>query len=276
MRNSTGSMIALAGAAPTCSGCSRSARARLRGPARGAPARCRRARVPRPDAGAPPPADADATAPSKTCLASLRERGVDFMEWPTKGVRTPMRLVGSNLGPLRLVLLERKPGGVMPVMDCELGRALLDAAADLPDGGHPRSVLLGHLRVPHAAPLEEALRARARPRDRRAPVRHGRRPRLRRRARLRAGRGRLARARSGRAASARPSAPRPACCASSPARCASSSAFREIITADDNADHDNHFHIESFPDPLARAKVDPVAPRADERRLTAAVRVTNR
>jgi hypothetical protein len=33
-----------------------------------------------------------------------------------------------------------------------------------------------------------------------------------------------------------------------------SSAFREIITADDNADHANHFHIESFPDPLSRAK----------------------
>ena len=26
-----------------------------------------------------------------------------------------------------------------------------------------------------------------------------------------------------------------------------SSAFKEIITADDNADHDNHFHIEAFP-----------------------------
>ena len=72
-------------------------------------------------------ADSDADAPSKLCLANLRERGVDFMEWPTKGVRTPIRLVGSNLGPLRLVILDRKPGGVMPVMDCELGRALLDA-----------------------------------------------------------------------------------------------------------------------------------------------------
>ena len=79
------------------------------------------------DAGVAAPGD-DANAPSKSCLASLRERGVEFVEWPTKGVRTPLRLVGSALGPLRLVLLDRRPGAVMPTMDCELARALLEAA----------------------------------------------------------------------------------------------------------------------------------------------------
>jgi len=33
-----------------------------------------------------------------------------------------------------------------------------------------------------------------------------------------------------------------------------SSAFREIITADDNSDHENHFHIEAFPDPSRATK----------------------
>src|SRR5450432_1037615 len=106
MRNSTSSMLALAGAAAYVLGLlalgARVACAGApvgRGPEAGAP--------PPADAGSPPPADADATAPSKTCLASLRERGVDFIEWPTKGVRTPVRLVGSNLGPLRLVILDR-------------------------------------------------------------------------------------------------------------------------------------------------------------------------
>jgi len=107
-------------------------------------------------------------------LASLRERGVDFVEWPTKGVRTPVRLSAATSGPLRLVILERKPGGVMPVMDCELGRALLDAAASF-RCRRARPLLLGHLRVPAAPPLEEALRARARPRHRRPPVRDRRR-----------------------------------------------------------------------------------------------------
>src|SRR5262245_53319193 len=86
------------------------------------------------DAGAPPAVDGGAApppegaAPSKTCLAGLRARGAEFVEAPTKGVRTPVRLPGANLGSLRLVMRERRPGGVMPVMDCELARALLDAA----------------------------------------------------------------------------------------------------------------------------------------------------
>ena len=54
-----------------------------------------------PDAGASPPAD-DGVSPNKTCLQNLHERGVDFAEVPTKGVRTSIRLTGANLGPLRL------------------------------------------------------------------------------------------------------------------------------------------------------------------------------
>jgi len=205
------------------------------------------------DAGAsPPPAD-DASAPSKTCLASLRERGVDFMEWPTKGVRTPIRLVGSNLGPLRLVILDRKPGGVMPVMDCELGRALLDAAAvfqmvgvrDLFFSGiyeyrpRRRSKKLSEHAHGLAIDVHQFGTADGRIFDVERDFEQG--------------------------VGEWPGHDQVAC-VGSPERpearilrelaCAlrMSSAFREIITADDNSDHDNHFHIESFPDPLARAK----------------------
>lgn len=208
------------------------------------------ARAAEPDAGAPA---ADATAPDKVCLAALRDRKVDFMEWPTKGVRTPIRLVGSNLGPLRLVILDRKPGGVMPVMDCELGRALLDAAAvfqmvgirDLYFSGmyeyrtRRRSKKLSEHAHGFAIDVHQFGTADGRVFDVERDFEQG----------------------VGEWESRDPVA-----CVGSPEKpegrvlrelaCSlrASSAFREIITADDNSDHDNHFHIESFSDPLSRAK----------------------
>ena len=206
-----------------------------------------------PDAGAaPPPAD-DPSAPNKACLASLRERGVDFVEQPTKGVRTPIRLVGSNLGPLRLVVIDRKAGGVMPVMDCELGRALLDASAVFENAGirdlffsgmyeyRPRrhSKKLSEHAHGLAIDVHEFGTADGRIFDVERDFEQG--------------------------VGEWPARDQVAC-VGSPERpegrllrelaCALrvSSAFREIITADDNADHANHFHIESFPDPLSRAK----------------------
>jgi hypothetical protein len=211
-----------------------------------------RAAAATPDAGAPPAAD-DAVTPNKTCLATLRERGVDFAEAPTKGVRTPIRLAGANLGPLRLVILERKPGGVMPVMDCELGRALLDAAAVFTNAGirdlffsgmyeyRPRrhSKKLSEHAHGLAIDVHQFGTADGRVFDVQRDFEQG---------------------------VGEWSARDQVACVGSPERpearvlrelaCALrvSSAFREIITADDNADHDNHFHLESFPDPLARAK----------------------
>jgi hypothetical protein len=205
-----------------------------------------------PDAGAPAGTD-DANAPNKACLQSLRDKGVDFMEWPTKGVRTPIRLVGSNLGPLRLVILERKPGGVMPVMDCELGRALLDAAGafdlvgvrdlyfsgmyeyrprrhskKLSEHAHGLAIDVHQFGLPDGRVLdverdfEEGVGDWS-SRDQVTCVGSPEKPE-----------GRLL---------------RELACA-----LRVSSAFREIITGDDNADHANHFHIESFPDPLSRTK----------------------
>jgi hypothetical protein len=207
-----------------------------------------------PDAGAAPspPAD-DANAPSKACLQSLRDRGVDFVEQPTKGVRTPIRLVGSNLGPLRLVIIERKPGAVMPVMDCELGRALLDAATVFTDAGirdlffsgiyeyRPRrhSKKLSEHAHGLAIDVHEFGTADGRIFDVERDFEQG--------------------------VGEWPARDQVEC-VGSPERpegrllrelaCALrvSSAFREIITADDDPAHANHFHIESFPDPLSRAK----------------------
>jgi hypothetical protein len=243
MKKSTGPIFALASAAAYVLGLlALGARAACAGaPASGAP-----------DAGASP-AEADANGPSKTCLASLRERGVDFVEWPTKGVRTPVRLVGSNLGPLRLVTLERKPGGVMPVMDCELGRALLDAAVVFQMAGIRDLYFSGIYEYRprrHSKRLSEHAHGLAIDVHQFGTV-DGRVFDVERDFETGVGDW---------------SARDPIACVGSPGHpegrtlrelaCALrvSSAFREIITADDNADHANHFHIESFPDPLSRTK----------------------
>jgi hypothetical protein len=208
--------------------------------------------APSADAGAPPSGD-DAGAPSKTCLASLRERGVEFVEWPTKAVRTPIRLTTGVLGSLRLILRERKPGAPMPTMDCELARALLDAAPtfemvgvrDLFFSGiyeyrtRRRSTKLSE----HAHGLAIDVHQFGTVDGRILDVEHD----------FEQGVGEW------------PSNDQVAC-VGAPERpearvlrtlaCAlhAGSAFREIITADDNADHYNHFHIEAFPDPFTRAR----------------------
>ena len=70
------------------------------------------------------------TRPTRRASQNLHERGVDFVECAHEGrAHAPSGSWAANLGPLRLVILDRRAGGVMPVMDCELGRALLDAAA---------------------------------------------------------------------------------------------------------------------------------------------------
>jgi len=208
--------------------------------------------APAADAGAPPPGD-DGGAPSKTCLTSLRERGVEFVEWPTKAVCTPIRLTTGVLGPLRLILRERKPGAPMPTMDCELARALLDAAPtfemvgvrDLFFSGiyeyrtRRRSTRLSE----HAHALAIDVHQFGTVDGHVLDVEHD----------FEQGVGEW------------PSNDQVAC-VGAPEKpearvlrtlaCAlhAGSAFREIITADDNADHYNHFHIEAFPDPLTRAK----------------------
>jgi hypothetical protein len=207
--------------------------------------------APNADAGAS--AGDEGSAPSQTCLASLRERGVEVVEAPTKGIRTPIRIPTGALGPLRLILRDRRVGGSLPIMDCELARALLDAAPtfemvgvrDLFFSGiyeyrtRRRSTKLSEHAHGLAIDVHQFGTADGRVYD----VEHD----------FEQGVGEW------------PSNDQVAC-VGAPERpearvlrtlaCAlhAGSAFREIITADDNADHYNHFHIEAFPDALTRAK----------------------
>jgi hypothetical protein len=206
------------------------------------------------DAGAAPPAEGDASGPSKVCLASLKARGVEITDQPaTKGVRTPVRLAGANLGPLRLVMRDRRPGGIMPVMDCELARALLDAAAVFQSAGIRDLIFSGMYQYrtrrgsaklsEHAHGLAIDVHQFGMADGRVLDVEHD----------FETGVGDW-------------SSRDQVACVGSPEKAEArtlrelactlrySSAFREIITADDNSDHDNHFHIEAFPDPLTRAK----------------------
>jgi hypothetical protein len=208
------------------------------------------------DGGVASPADGGPPTPdgaSKTCLAGLRARGVELVEQPTKGVRTPVRLTGANLGPLRLVMRERRPGGLMPVMDCELARALLEAAplfqaAGIRDlyfsGMYQYRMRRGTSKLSeHAHGLAIDVHQFGTADGRIFDVERDFEP----------GVGDW-------------SAKDQAACVGSPDRpearklrelaCSLrlNSAFREVITADDNSDHDNHFHLEAFPDPLTRAR----------------------
>jgi hypothetical protein len=202
----------------------------------------------------PPPPEAEGEGPSKTCLASLKARGVEFIaEAPTKGVRTPVRLQGANLGPLRLVMRERRPGGVIPVMDCELGRALLDAAPLFQYAGIRDLIFSGmyqYRKRRGSSKLSEHAHGLA------IDVHQ-----------FGTADGRIFDVEKDFESGVGDWASRDqVACVGSPERaearklrelaCALrvSSAFKEIITGDDNSDHDNHFHIEAFSDPLARAK----------------------
>lgn len=203
-----------------------------------------------PDAGAP--AD-DGVSPSKTCLQNLHERGVDFAEVPTKGVRTSIRLAGANLGPLRLVILDRRAGGLMPVMDCELGRALLDASAVFVNEGIRDLFFSGIYEYRprrHSKKLSEHAHGLAIDVHQFGTA-DGRIFDVQRD--FEQGVGDWD-ARDQVACVGSPEHPEGRVLRELACALRVSSAFREIITGDDNSDHDNHFHIESFPDPLSRAK----------------------
>jgi hypothetical protein len=190
---------------------------------------------------------------SQTCLSGLRDRGVDFVEQPTKGVRTPIRLLHPTLGALRLVWRDQRNRTAMPVMDCELARALLDATPTFQAAGIRDLSFSGtyeYRTQRHSSKLSEHAHGLAIDVHQFGTidgkvfdVQHD----------FESGVGDW-------------SSRDPVACVGSPERpvarllrelaCAlrASSAFREIITPDDNADHENHFHIEAFPDPLTRAR----------------------
>jgi hypothetical protein len=209
--------------------------------------------------GVPGVADppADASGPDKVCLARLRDLKVDFLEWPTRGVTTPIRIIGA-LGPLRLVPRGAGPpaaarSGVQAVMDCALALALLDAAplfqqmgirdlfysgiyqyrsrrgsTKLSEHAHGLAVDVHVFGTTDGVTYDVA-------RD------------------FEKGVGVWA-VTSQEACVGAPATPAGRFLRQLACGLRASSAFREIITADDNADHANHFHIEAFKDALSRAK----------------------
>jgi hypothetical protein len=204
---------------------------------------------------------ADAAGPDRTCLARLRDLEVDFLEWPTRGVTTPIRIVGA-LGPLRLIPRggaggARTPAaarsGVQAVMDCALALALLDTARlfrgmgirDLVYSGiYQYRTRRGSTKLSeHAHGLAIDVHAFGAAGGTLYDVERD----------FEKGVGVWAvtdqSACVGAATTSAGRFLRQLACG-----LRASSAFREIITADDNADHANHFHIEAFKDALSRAR----------------------
>jgi hypothetical protein len=246
------------------------------------------ARAARPDAGAVP----DELGPNQVCLDGLRDRQVAFVEWPTRGVRTPVRILGP-LGGVSLRSHEPRSAGKPALMDCELARALLEAGPAFRALGvrellysgtyqyrtRRRSTKLSEhahgLAIDVHAFALDAAEGRA---GARAPAGSG------------AGSGAVAggagAGAGGGGGGAGGTAAGPTVeverdfetkvgnwpvaeqdeCIGHPrthvgrllrtlaCRLHASSIFREVIIPDDNADHYNHFHLEAFPDALTRTR----------------------
>lgn len=220
-----------------------------------------------PDGGA-----AEESPPSRVCIEGLRERHVEFVEWPTRGVRTPVKIMGP-LGAVRLRSHDPRNNSKVVLMDCELARALVDAA--------PAFRGLGVRELLYSGAYQYRTRRRSTKLSEHA---HGLAIDVHAFV-IDTGPGRAA-------VAARPDAgadgesggivvevtrdfepgvgkwavtaqddcighPRTdvgrtlrtlAC------RLRASSIFREVITPDDNADHHDHFHLEAFPDALTRTR----------------------
>jgi hypothetical protein len=225
-----------------------------------------------PDAGstepvAPPTAD-EAQGPNRACLDDLRAKQVVFVEWPTKGVRSPVRITGA-IGAIRLRSHDpRATGLATPLMDCELARALLDAApafrtlgirellfsgtyqyrtrrrsTKLSEHAHGLAIDVHAFAVDAAVLADADAGAGARGGPVLVDVQHDFEAQVGVWAvtdqdscigHPHTNKGRLLRTL--------------AC------RLRASSIFREVITPDDNADHYNHFHLEAFPDALTRTR----------------------
>jgi hypothetical protein len=214
---------------------------------------------PPPLTGSAPP-DLQEGAPDRVCLDGLRERRIAFVEWPTKGVRTPVRILGP-IGVVRLRSHDPRLAGKPALMDCELARALFEVAPAfraigvrelLYSGAYQYRTRRGSSKLSehahgmaidvHAFVLDTASDENAGGTV--AEVSRDFEPRVGKWAvlpdaaecigRPRTEVGRLLRAL--------------AC------RLRASSILREVITPDDNADHHDHFHLEAYPDGLTRAR----------------------
>jgi len=206
------------------------------------------------------PADVDENVPDRVCLDALRERRIAFVEWPTKGIRTPVRILGPN-GVVRLRSHDPRLAGKPALMDCELARALFEVGPTfraigvrelLFSGAYQYRTRRGSSRLSehahgmaidvHAFVLDTA--GSETTGGTVVEVSRDFEPRVGKWAVLpdaaecvghpRTDVGRLLRTL--------------AC------RLRASSILREVITPADNADHHDHFHLEAYPDGYTRAR----------------------
>jgi hypothetical protein len=212
-------------------------------------------------APAAPGAAEEPTAPDQVCLDGLRERKVAFVESPTRGVRTPVRVLGS-LGGVRLRSHDPRSKTTAVLMDCELARALLDVAPAFQALGVRELLYSGAYQYRtrrHSNKLSEhahglAIDVHAFVIDRgAAPDRNSAGVVAEVMRDFEPGVGTWAVVAQddciGRPRTDLGRTLRTLAC-----RLRASTAFREVITPDDNADHRDHFHLEAFPDALSRTR----------------------
>jgi hypothetical protein len=189
--------------------------------------------------------------PDGECLLYLRAQNVPFLAAPpTRGIRTPVQIVGEVAG-VRLTPRAGRPA----LMDCELARALHEAGPILHAAGidelafsgaydyrnRRRSALLSA----HAYGLAIDVHTLSGPAGRFDVTKD-----------FEAGSGRW-RGLSARVGDLEGCVGRPRSAAARrlrqlACRLKHHSAFRVIITPDDDADHRDHLHLETFPDAEAR------------------------
>jgi hypothetical protein len=201
----------------------------------------------------PPPAPAAVVKqPDLVCLRELREAAVPFLAAAaTRGIRTPVHITGE-IGGLRLTPRAGRP----PLMDCELARALVEAAPIFRDAGLSQLFFSGAYDYrtrrdssqmsAHAFGLAidvHTLSGSAGVFNIKRDFEAG------------SGRWRGLSVREGdldgcvgRPRSVGARRLRELVC-----RLKHHSAFRVVITPDDNADHRDHLHLEAFPDAEMRA-----------------------
>ena len=190
-------------------------------------------------------------AGDNTCLQYLREQKVRFASAPPlRGVRTPV----EPRGPINGIRLTPR-GGLAAVMDCELLRALYEAAPTIARAGvnelsfsgayvyrtrHRSNILSAHS---YGLAIDvHALRGPGGDLDITRDFEKNRRAWRELKTRDGDMNACVGSARTGKARRLR----RLAC------ELKHHSAFRVIITPDDDADHRDHIHIETFSDPEAR------------------------
>jgi hypothetical protein len=189
--------------------------------------------------------------PDLECLRDLRAQSVPFQAAPaTRGIRTPVQIVGEVAG-VRLTPRAGRPA----LMDCELARALAEAAPIIVAAGIDELAFSGAYDYrtrrrssqmsAHAFGLAIDVHTMSGPAgtfDVKRDFEMG------------SGRWRGLSAREGDVAGCigRPRSAAARRLRQLACRLKHHSAFRVIITPDDDADHRDHLHLETFPDAEAR------------------------